>query len=385
MDAMMRKEIVAMILAGGKGTRLKELTKEICKPAVPFAGKYRIIDFTLSNCTHSGIDTVGVLTQYKPITLHTHIGVGIPWDLDKDFGGVHLLSPFMTESGGEWYSGTANAIYQNIEFIDHYNPEYLLVLSGDHIYKMDYSKMLEYHKEKEADATIAVIEVPKEEVSRFGILSTDENGRIYEFTEKPQESESRMASMGVYIFNWEKIRQMLIEDNKDNQSDHDFGKNIIPKMLKENLNLYAYRFNDYWKDVGTVESYWEANLDFTRDYPLLNLYEEEWRIFSKTTVNPPQYIGKDSRIVNSIISDGCIIQGDVYNSVVFPNVYIEKNSRIMNSVVMTNVKIEENVTIDKAVIGNDSTITKNTVVGNSEDVVLIGIGQNIKSNSIEGV
>ncbi|MHC1719652.1 MAG: glucose-1-phosphate adenylyltransferase [Clostridiaceae bacterium] len=382
---MRKKEMAAMILAGGQGARLKELTKDICKPAIPFAGKYRIIDFTLSNCTHSGIDTVGVLTQYRPITLHTHIGVGIPWDLDRNFGGVHLLSPFMTEKGGNWYSGTANAIYENIEFLDHYDPEYLLVLSGDHIYKMDYSIMLQYHKDMGADATIAVIEVPEEDVSRFGILSTNEDGSIYEFTEKPEKSESRLASMGVYIFTWKKMRELLEEDNEDKSSEHDFGKNIIPKMLESKDKLYAYAFNGYWKDVGTVESYWEANLDLIKDYSSLNLYENEWRIFSKSNVNPPQYIGKDARIAHSIISDGCIIQGDVYNSVLFPNVCIGKNAKVMNSVVMANVKIEENVIIDKAVIGNDSIIRKNTVVGNSEDIALIGAGREIKTNGFKGV
>lgn len=385
MNTMRKKEMAAMILAGGQGTRLKELTKDICKPAIPFAGKYRIIDFTLSNCTHSGVDTVGVLTQYRPITLHTHIGVGIPWDLDRSFGGVHLLSPFMTEKGGKWYSGTANAIYENVEFLDYYDPEYLLVLSGDHIYKMDYSKMLQYHKDKGADATIAVIEVPEEDVSRFGILCTNEDGSIYEFKEKPKESESRLASMGVYIFTWEKIRQILVEDNEDKHSQHDFGKNIIPKMLENRDKLFAYAFNGYWKDVGTIESYWEANLDIIKDYSTLNLYENEWRIFSKSTVNPPQYIGKDSRIANSIISDGCIVQGDVKNSVIFPNVYIGKNTRVMNSVIMANVTIEDNVIIDKAVIGNDSIIRKNTVVGNSEDIALIGAGREIKTNGFKGV
>jgi len=385
MNTMRKKEMAAMILAGGQGARLKELTKDICKPAIPFAGKYRIIDFTLSNCTHSGVDTVGVLTQYRPITLHTHIGVGIPWDLDRNFGGVHLLSPFMTEKGGKWYSGTANAIFENIEFLDHYDPEYLLVLSGDHIYKMDYSKMLQYHKDKGADATIAVIEVPEEDVSRFGILCTNEDGSIYEFKEKPKESESRLASMGVYIFTWQKIREILVEDNEDKHSQHDFGKNIIPKMLESRDKLYAYAFNGYWKDVGTIESYWEANLDLIKDYSTLNLYENEWRIFSKSNVNPPQYIGKDSRIANSIISDGCIVQGDVKNSVIFPNVYIGKNTRVMNSVIMANVTIEENVIIDKAVIGNDSIIRKNTVVGNSEDIALIGAGREIKTNGFKGV
>jgi glucose-1-phosphate adenylyltransferase len=374
------KEMVAMILAGGQGARLRELTKDICKPAIPFAGKYRIIDFALSNCMHSGVDTVGVLTQYKPMSLHTHIGVGVPWDLDRIFGGVYMLSPYQTEKGANWYEGTANAIFENIEFIDYYNPEYLLILSGDHIYKMDYAKMLDFHKENKADATIAVIEVPEADVSRFGIMSTNEDGTIYEFTEKPKESESRLASMGVYIFSWSKLRKMLMDDSEDIKSDHDFGKNIIPKMLAHRDKLVAFPFSGYWKDVGTIDSYWEANLDLIKDYSTLNLYEDKWRIFSKSTVNPPQYIGSEARIVNSIVSDGCVILGDVHNSVLFPNVTVGKNSKVMNSVVMANTTIEENVIIDKAVIGNDCTIRKNTVVSGEAEVALVGPGRDIKTN-----
>lgn len=374
------KEMVAMILAGGQGARLRELTKDICKPAIPFAGKYRIIDFALSNCMHSGVDTVGVLTQYKPMSLHTHIGVGVPWDLDRIFGGVYMLSPYQTEKGANWYEGTANAIFENIEFIDYYNPEYLLILSGDHIYKMDYAKMLDFHKENKADATIAVIEVPEADVSRFGIMSTNEDGTIYEFTEKPKESESRLASMGVYIFSWIKLRKMLMDDSEDIKSDHDFGKNIIPKMLANRDKLVAFPFSGYWKDVGTIDSYWEANLDLIKDFSTLNLYEDKWRIFSKSTVNPPQYIGSEARIVNSIVSDGCVILGDVHNSVLFPNVTVGKNSKVMNSVVMANTTIEENVIIDKAVIGNDCTIRKNTVVSGEDEVALVGPGRDIKTN-----
>jgi len=374
------KEMVAMILAGGQGARLRELTKVICKPAIPFAGKYRIIDFALSNCMHSGVDTVGVLTQYKPMSLHTHIGVGVPWDLDRIFGGVYMLSPYQTEKGANWYEGTANAIFENIEFIDYYNPEYLLILSGDHIYKMDYSKMLDFHKENEADATIAVIEVPEADVSRFGIMSTNVDGTIYEFTEKPKESESKLASMGVYIFSWSNLRKMLMEDSEDEKSDHDFGKNIIPKMLGQGEKLVAFPFSGYWKDVGTIDSYWEANLDLIDDFSTLNLYEDKWRIFSKSTVNPPQYIGSEARIVNSIVSDGCVILGDVHNSVLFPNVTVGKNSKVMNSVVMATTTIEENVIIDKAVIGNDCYIRKNTVVSGETEVALVGPGRDVKTN-----
>lgn len=380
MNTKQSKEMVAMILAGGQGARLRELTKDICKPAIPFAGKYRIIDFALSNCMHSGVDTVGVLTQYKPMSLHTHIGVGVPWDLDRIFGGVYMLSPYQTEKGANWYEGTANAIFENIEFIDYYNPEYLLILSGDHIYKMDYSKMLDFHKENEADATIAVIEVPEADVSRFGIMSTNEDGTIYEFTEKPKQSESRLASMGVYIFSWSKLRKMLMDDSEDIISDHDFGKNIIPKMLGQRDKLVAFPFSGYWKDVGTIDSYWEANLDLIKDFSTLNLYEDKWRIFSKSTVNPPQYIGSEARIVNSIVSDGCVILGDVHNSVLFPNVTVGKNSKVMNSVVMANTTIEENVIIDKAVIGNDCNIRKNTVVSGETEVALVGPGRDIKTN-----
>ncbi|HEY5575635.1 MAG TPA: glucose-1-phosphate adenylyltransferase [Clostridiaceae bacterium] len=372
--------MVAMILAGGQGARLRELTKVICKPAIPFAGKYRIIDFALSNCMHSGVDTVGVLTQYKPMSLHTHIGVGVPWDLDRIFGGVYMLSPYQTEKGANWYEGTANAIFENIEFIDYYNPEYLLILSGDHIYKMDYSKMLDFHKENEADATIAVIEVPEADVSRFGIMSTNVDGTIYEFTEKPKESESKLASMGVYIFSWSNLRKMLMEDSEDEKSDHDFGKNIIPKMLGQGEKLVAFPFSGYWKDVGTIDSYWEANLDLIDDFSTLNLYEDKWRIFSKSTVNPPQYIGSEARIVNSIVSDGCVILGDVHNSVLFPNVTVGKNSKVMNSVVMATTTIEENVIIDKAVIGNDCYIRKNTVVSGETEVALVGPGRDVKTN-----
>ena len=380
MNTKQSKEMVAMILAGGQGARLRELTKDICKPAIPFAGKYRIIDFALSNCMHSGVDTVGVLTQYKPMSLHTHIGVGVPWDLDRIFGGVYMLSPYQTEKGANWYEGTANAIFENIEFIDYYNPEYLLILSGDHIYKMDYSKMLDFHKENKADATIAVIEVPEADVSRFGIMSTNEDGTIYEFTEKPKESESKLASMGVYIFSWSNLRKMLMEDSEDEKSDHDFGKNIIPKMLGQGEKLVAFPFSGYWKDVGTIDSYWEANLDLINDFSTLNLYEDKWRIFSKSTVNPPQYIGSGARIVNSIVSDGCVILGDVHNSVIFPNVTVGKNSKVMNSVVMANTTIEENVIIDKAVIGNDCNIRKNTVVSGEAEVALVGPGRDIKTN-----
>jgi glucose-1-phosphate adenylyltransferase len=383
---MQKKEMVAMILAGGQGSRLKDLTKDICKPAIPFAGKYRIIDFALSNCTHSGMETVGVLIQYKPLTLNTHIGVGTPWDLDREIGGVHLLAPFMTENGGNWYKGTSDSIYENIGFVDYFEPEYLLILSGDHIYKMDYLQMLAYHKEKNADATIAVIEVPEEDVSRFGIMSTSDDGSINKFVEKPKHSDSRLASMGVYIFKWEKLKRLLIEDNLDKESENDFGKNIIPKMLGLNDRVFAYSFKGYWKDVGTIDSYWEANLDLLKEDANLNLYDDEWRIYSKSTSNPPQYIGKDARVGNSIISDGCVILGEVSNSIIFPNVYVGENTKIMNSVIMANARIEENVIVDKAVIGDNTIIRKDNVIGNSKGIALIAEGREVKSNAgMQGV
>lgn len=300
---MKKEEIVAMILAGGQGTRLGTLTKENAKPAVPFGGKYRIIDFTLSNCSNSGISTVGILTQYQPLSLNSHIGIGVPWDLDRTNGGVTLLPPYQTKDGGDWYKGTANAIYQNINFIDEYDPEYVLVLSGDHIYKMDYSNMLEYHKEKNADVTIAVIEVPLEEASRFGIMNAKEDGRIYEFEEKPKQPKSNLASMGIYIFNWKLLKEFLKNDENDINSNNDFGKNIIPNMLNSNKKLYAYSFKGYWKDVGTIESYWEANMDLINDAVDLDLYGD-WKIYSVNPVRPPQYVSEEAVINNSLITEG---------------------------------------------------------------------------------
>ncbi|MBE6068942.1 MAG: glucose-1-phosphate adenylyltransferase [Clostridium lundense] len=368
---MRKKEIVAMILAGGQGTRLGNLTKENAKPAVPFGGKYRIIDFTLSNCSNSGIYTVGIPTQYQPLILNSHIGIGSPWDLDRANGGVVLLPPYQTKTGGDWYKGTANAIYQNIGFIDQYDPEYALILSGDHIYKMDYSKMLDFHKEKGADATIAVIEVPYEEASRFGIMNTDENDNIYEFQEKPKEPKSNLASMGIYIFNWSKLKQFLQEDEKDKLSSNDFGKNIIPKMLGENQKLCAYRFNGYWKDVGTIESYWQANMDLIKDDIDFNIYDNSWKIYSVNPVRPPQYISSEASIKNSLITEGCYIYGEVVNSIIFPGVYIEKGSRIENSVIMSNVHIGKNSTVKKAVIGDNVKISDDSNIGDGQEIAVI--------------
>lgn len=379
---MIKKEMIAMILAGGQGTRLGILTKKIAKPAVPFGGKYRIIDFPLSNCSNSGIDTVGVLTQYQPLILNTHIGIGSPWDLDRRNGGVALLPPFMQEDGGNWYKGTANAIYQNISFVDHYDPEYVLILSGDHIYKMDYSKMLEYHKERQADATIAVIEVPMKEASRFGIMNTRDNNEIYEFDEKPKKPKSNLASMGIYIFNWKTLKKYLKDDEGDRESSNDFGKNIIPKMLNAGLNLYAYRFEGYWKDVGTVESLWEANMDLIDDTNELNIHDNEWKIYSVNPMRPAQYIGSNADVKGSLIVEGCIIHGEVKNSVLFPGVYVGKNSKIVDSVIMENTKIGDNVVIEKAIIGNNAKVRRNCRIGNAEKITLISENQDIKKDTV---
>ncbi|WP_125153543.1 glucose-1-phosphate adenylyltransferase [Clostridium rectalis] len=374
---MIKKELVALILAGGQGTRLKDLTKNNAKPAVPFGGKYRIIDFTLSNCAHSGIDTVGILTQYQPLTLNNHIGIGTPWDLDRRNGGVTILSPHANESGVSWYKGTADSVYQNMSFIEYYDPEYILVLSGDHIYKMDYSKMLKYHKEKGADATIAVIEVPLEEASRFGIMNTKEDDSIYEFEEKPKNPKSNLASMGIYIFNWKKIKVFLEEDNKNSDSSNDFGKNIIPYMVGEGAKLYAYRFKGYWKDVGTIESYWQASMDLLNENNELNLYEKHWKIYSQNFAKTPQYIGYNAKVQNSMISDGCTVNGEVINSILFPGVYLGEKSKVVNSVVLPGVFIEDGVVVDKAIVGSNTFIGKNNVIKDSEEIVLIGEGTKI--------
>ena len=378
---MIKKEIIAMILAGGQGTRLKQLTKMIAKPAVPFGGKYRIIDFSLSNCSNSDIDTVGVLTQYQPLALNSHIGIGTPWDLDRRNGGVSMLAPYQSEDGGNWYNGTADAIYQNTNYIDSYDPEYVLILSGDHIYKMDYSKMLDYHKEKGADVTIAVLEVSLEEASRFGMMNTRADNSIYEFEEKPKVPKSNLASMGVYIFNWSTLKQLLKEDNLDKSSSNDFGKNIIPKMLKNNQKLYAYPFKGYWRDVGTIESFWEANMDLLADDNELNIHDHNWRIYSVNPMLPPQYIGPEASINNAMLNEGCTVFGEVSNCVLFQGVHVGKNTKITNSVILPNTKIGNNVVIDKAIIGSNVTIRRNSFIGNGEDIIVIEEGKEIKADS----
>lgn len=379
---MPKKEMIAMILAGGQGSRLGILTKEIAKPAVPFGGKYRIIDFTLSNCSNSGIDTIGVLTQYQPLILNNHIGIGTPWDLDRNNGGVGILSPHTKSTGGDWYKGTANAIYQNIRYIDNYEPDYVLILSGDHIYKMDYSFMLKYHKEKNADATIAVLKVPYEETNRFGIMNTDAELRIVEFEEKPQNAKSNLASMGIYIFSWKKLKKMLIEDEKDKTSSNDFGKNIIPKMIDNGYGMFAYPFEGYWKDVGTINSLWEANMDLLDDNNKLNIHDTKWKIYSVNPTRPPHYLGKDSSVKNSLIVEGCNINGKVTNSILFPDVIVEKGAEISDSVIMKGAIIKSGAKVTRAIVGEKAVISDNCLVGNEEEITLIAEGEKINENTI---
>lgn len=360
---MLHKECVAMILAGGQGSRLGVLTKTVAKPAVPFGGKYRLIDFTLSNCHNSGIDTVGVLTQYQPFALHNYIGIGSPWDLDRNNGGVHILPPFLRARGGEWYQGTANAIHQNATFIDQFTPRYVVILSGDHIYKMDYARMLAFHKISEADATIAVIEVPWKDASRFGIMSADEEGRITEFAEKPKEPKSNLASMGVYVFSWEILRQFLEEDDKDRVSSHDFGKNVIPAMLAAGRKMMAYAFDGYWRDVGTVESLWEANMDLLSDRPELDLYDPGWRIYSINPPQPPHFVAAGCKVRRVIASVGCRVFGEVENSVLFPGVHIGPGAVVKDSVVMQDARIGAGAVIEKAIIGQEAIVGDGCQIG----------------------
>ena len=380
---MSKKEIVAMILAGRQGTRLGLLTKNTAKPAVPFGGKYRIIDFALSNCLNSGINTVGVLTQYKPRELNAHIGIGSPWDLDRRDGGVSILSPYKEENdGGDWYSGTANAIYKNIEYLDYYDPEYVLVLSGDQIYKMDYSKMLDFHKKNDADATIGVIKVTYEEAKRFGIMNTNEDLSIYEFEEKPKEPKGTLASMGIYIFKWKVLRKFLVEDDEDILSQNDFGKNIIPKMLQLNNKLFAFPFEGYWKDVGTIESFWEANMDLLRRENDLNLYDDNWRICTVNAASPPQYIGANAIVKNSLVTEGCTIFGTTENSVLFDGVKIGNNSVVKDSVIMPNVKIGDNVVIEKAIIASGAVINSDVKVGDGSKIAVVGERKVVSSDMV---
>ena len=378
-----KKECVAMLLAGGQGSRLYALTKDMAKPAVPFGGKYRIIDFPLSNCVNSGIDTVGVLTQYQPLVLNEYIGNGHPWGLDRVHGGVHVLPPYESSSGKSWYEGTANAIYQNISFIDRYNPEYVAVLSGDHIYKMNYAKMLDFHKSHGADATIAVLEVPWEEASRFGIMSADENDVIYEFAEKPAEPKSNLASMGVYIFSWPNLKKHLIANENDTGASKDFGKNIIPAMLAEGNKLVAYHFDGYWKDVGTIDSLWEANMDLLAEHPALDLYDQSWKIYSKNPVMPPHVVEKGAVIHNSMVTEGCTVSGLVLGSVLFAGVKIEAGATVEHSIVMPGAIVHAGAHICRAVIGEGAEIGKGAAVGEAGGkIALVGPFAKAADNSV---
>ncbi len=361
---MKSKKCVAMLLAGGQGSRLGVLTSKIAKPAVPYGGKYRIIDFPLSNCANSGIDTVGILTQYKPLELNDYVSSGKPWDLNRTDGGVHILPPYHGQAGGNWYKGTANAIYQNLEFLERYNPEYVLILSGDHIYKMDYSDMLAEHIESGADCTIAVLDVSLEEATRFGIMNAHPDGTIYEFEEKPKQPKSTLASMGIYIFKWEKLRYYLTEDEKNSESANDFGKNIIPMMLHDNQLLRVYRFNDYWKDVGTVESLWEANLDLLNPKINLNLADKNWKIYSKNTGIPPHYISENAVVENSLITDGCEIYGKVDYSILFKNVTIEEGATVEYSLIMPGAVIKSGATVKYAIVAENVVVEEGATVGN---------------------
>jgi glucose-1-phosphate adenylyltransferase len=358
-----KKEMIAMLLAGGQGSRLGILTNQVAKPAVPFGGKYRIIDFTISNCVNSGIDTIGVLTQYRPLELNAYIGNGQPWDLDRLFGGITILPPYMKANAGEWYKGTANAIYQNIEFIEMSHPEYVLVLSGDHIYKMNYQMMLDYHKERNADCTIAVLNVPLSEAGRFGVMNTDENLKIYEFEEKPQNPKSTLASMGVYIFNWEKLKSYLIADEADKNSENDFGKNIIPKMLEAGESMYAYEYKGYWKDVGTVESLWEANMDLLNPDVPIELNDPPWKIYSRNVVLPPQYIGANAKLNNVSISEGCYIDGEIENSIIFPGVTVKEGAAVRNSILMPGVIVEKDSAVEYSIIAADTKVGAGVCMG----------------------
>lgn len=368
---MTKKRVVAMLLAGGQGSRLKTLTKDIAKPAVPFGGKYRIIDFPLSNAANSGISDIAVLTQYKPALLNTHIGIGSIWDYDRNFGGLRMLQPFTSEDGGRWYTGTANAIYENLDFLEGLDPEYVLILSADHIYKMNYNDLLDEHIEKGADVTISVIEVPWDEASRFGIVNVDEEMKIVEFDEKPEEPKNNMASMGIYMFNWEKLRRYLKEDVKDPLSHHDFGKDILPKMLKDGNKLYAWNYKGYWKDVGTVRSYWQANMDLLDDEDYLDMYDKGWRIYTRSRNLPAQFISDQAVINNSLVNEGCKIKGEINSSIIFSEVMVEEGAEINNSVIMSGCVIGKNAKINNAVIVEGINVGEGEKVGESNDNIYL--------------
>ena len=386
-----KQEVVAMLLAGGQGSRLGVLTKSLAKPAVPYGGKYRIIDFPLSNCANSGIETVGVLTQYQPLVLNDYIGSGQPWDLDSMNGGVHVLPPYQRGKKSDWYKGTANAIYQNINFIDRYQPDYVVVLSGDHIYKMDYSKMLAYHKEKQADCTIAVIDVPLSEASRFGILNTRDDNSIYEFDEKPKVPKSTKASMGIYVFTWSKLRKYLIEDEADPKSSNDFGKNVLPNMLNAGERMFAYEFQGYWKDVGTIESLWESNMDLLNPNVPLDLSQDDWKIYSRNPVMPPQYVAKDATVQNSLVAEGCNVYGEIDFAVLFAGAYIAPGAVVKDSIIMPGSRVEEGAVVQYAIVSENTVIGRNAVVGarpeeieNKEEwgVTVVGAGCTVAPGAV---
>ena len=382
------KECIAMLLAGGQGSRLKVLTAATAKPAVPFGGKYRIIDFPLSNCVNSGIDTVGIMTQYQPLELNDYIGTGSPWGLDRNFGGVHILPPYAQSAKSEWYKGTANAIYQNINFVDRYEPEYVLVLSGDHIYKMDYAKMLKYHKKKGSECTIAVLDVPIEEASRFGIMNTNPDDSIYEFEEKPKQPKSTKASMGVYLFNWSVLREYLINDEADPESSNDFGKNIIPNLLRDNKKLYAYQFDGYWKDVGTLESLWEANMDLLNPDVPIELKDKNYKIYARNYAEPPTLTSRTAEISNSFVAEGCTIKGSVKNSIISTGCKIAEDAIVINSVIMPDVEIQSGAVVKYAIVGSESVIGMNAKVGEipeddgKKDICVIGHDSEIPAGAV---
>ncbi len=364
-----KKKVIAMLLAGGQGSRLYALTQNVAKPAVPYGGKYRIIDFALSNCTNSGIDTVGVLTQYQPLVLNEYIGNGQPWDLDRMYGGVHVLSPFETKEGADWFQGTANAIYQNMRFIERYDPEYVIVLGGDHIYKMDYSKMVEFHEKNKSDGTIAVIDVPMEEASRFGIMTVDSENRVVRFTEKPKNPDSTLASMGIYCFTWQKLKKYLIENENANTGSKDFGKDIIPAMLQNQERLFAYTFDGYWKDVGTLDSLWEANMDLLSPSVPLDLYDPSWKIYARHNNMPPQYIGETAKIENSMITEGSSISGEVDFSVIFSGVTIEEGATVNYSILMPGTVVKSGAKVEYAIVGENCVVESGARIGVSPEQV----------------
>ena len=376
----MKKEMIAMLLAGGQGTRLGKLTKETAKPAVPFGGRYRIIDFALSNCFNSKVYEVGVVTQYQPLELNSHIGNGSPWGLNRRDDGVKILQPYSSAEGNKWFQGTANAIYQNIDYIESQNPEYVLILSGDHIYKMDYSKMLDFHKEKDAELTVAVLNVPIEEASRFGIMETDAEDRIVEFYEKPANPVSTLASMGIYIFNWKKLKQVLIDDSKKEGTMMDFGKHVIPSYLENGKGVYAYSYEGYWKDVGTIDSLWETSMEFLNPEFELKVYDDAWRIYTRYQASPPQYLKENANVKNAMIVDGCIIDGTIENSVLSQEVKVNTNAHVKNSVIMANVEIEEDAVVEYAIVGEHARIKKGAkVIGSEDNILVVGYAEVIEN------